>query len=565
MARPWVFGNTTVRTALRLKDGLAALATSGYIGIVEGKNESKFARALHAAGVVELSESTKDVSSIARKWRGAMTKLGFLIPKVTPVSGVQQSQIGAKFTITPNGQRLLEANTTPAIQEVFLRAISAIQVPSPTDRNFEVAAFSPLRHTLAIMLRLERLTGSPHLDFIEMATVVQLSSPEHGLAEIADAVLSLRVQREGALNKKKFDRECLKACASEHGLKWGTYFDYADLNFRYLKATGVVQNKGRGISIVPEHRVLVERIAAQPELSLTPAEYFLRLFNGAALPTDEQSAALVVLESLQEIASSRGVGIDLSQRNLDTPSDISIVRFELEELIFHSKEEDYASEQATRIDEILAVMTLINERKGSLKLGNGQEVSVPTNEMPAYFEWVLWRAFLAIRHHVTKPHEIRRFKIDQDFLPIGTAAGGGADVVVEFEDYVVAVEVTLTESSRQEAAEGEPVRRHVADLVKKYEIPGKAVYGLFIAKRIDSNTAETFRIGVWYRSDDSKLIVDIVPLTLGQFRTFIKEMFDSGSVHPNKLRELLDDITQLRNESDGAPEWKQRISESISG
>ena len=67
-------------------------------------------------------------------------------------------------------------------------------------------------------------------------------------------------------------------------------------------------------------------------------------------------------------------------------------------------------------------------------------------------------------------------------------------MVFEFADFLLVVEVTLTESSRQEAAEGEPVRRHVADIAEEQKaIGGKAVYGLFLANRIDSDTAETFR------------------------------------------------------------------------
>ena len=52
----------------------------------------------------------------------------------------------------------------------------------------------------------------------------------------------------------------------------------------------------------------------------------------------------------------------------------------------------------------------------------------------------------------------------------------------------ILTEVTLSTSSRQEAMEGEPVRRHVSDAVLKYDKP---VYGMFIAVRIDTNTAET--------------------------------------------------------------------------
>ncbi len=83
-------------------------------------------------------------------------------------------------------------------------------------------------------------------------------------------------------------------------------------------------------------------------------------------------------------------------------------------------------------------------------------------------------------------------------------------MIFEFDDFVIAVEVTLTAGSRQEAVEGEPVRRHIADLVDHYKRQEKPVFGLFIANKIDTNTAETFRSGSWYRGDDSHLKLQIV-------------------------------------------------------
>ena len=72
----------------------------------------------------------------------------------------------------------------------------------------------------------------------------------------------------------------------------------------------------------------------------------------------------------------------------------------------------------------------------------------------------------------------------------------------------------MSTSSRQEAMEGEPVRRHVSDAVLNYNKP---VYGLFLAIRIDTNTAETFRHGIWYAKGDVKQRLDIVPLSLSYY------------------------------------------------
>ena len=105
----------------------------------------------------------------------------------------------------------------------------------------------------------------------------------------------------------------------------------------------------------------------------------------------------------------------------------------------------------------------------------------------------------------------------------------------------------MTDNSRQEADEDEPVRRHVADLISHYRVRSdKPVYGLFIANCVDSNTAETFRIGVWYTRTDDKMRLDIIPLTLVQFKVFFEVLFTSGRVKVDLIRDLLDICGELR-------------------
>ncbi len=562
MTSPWMLGNTTVRSALRLKDGLAALVASGLVGNLDRENETAFAWALDEHGVVSLSDETEDVSSLGRKWRSALGKLGFIVPKVPARLRGDLDAIGQQYTVTENGYRLLAAESIPAIQEVFLRAIAAVQVPSPLDSRFEPPPFTPLRHVLRVMLALQSETGSSHITPVEMASVVQLVTPTIPTTEIVERILDLRSRREISENKKAFDRREREAAAVVARVVPGTLHDYADLNFRYMKATGLVQGKGRGIALVPEQQSMAELLVSEVEPELSELAYLERLCRGAVLPTDTQYGALAVLTQLSESAKARGIDLDIDYYKLTDPADIAVARHEIEDLISKSKELEFAAEQASRISEILAVMDLIITRRASITVGE-EEISVPKDERPAYFEWVVWRAFLAINHLAIPPHEVRRFKIDQDFLPVGNAPGGGADLIVEFEDFVLVVEVTLTENSRQEAAEGEPVRRHVADIVEKHADTGKAVYGLFMANRIDTNAAETFRIGSWYRADDSRLSLDIAPFTLAQFRVLVASMFDGGAVHPKAVRQVIDVAIELRDQSNGAPAWKSKLQELL--
>jgi hypothetical protein len=160
---------------------------------------------------------------------------------------------------------------------------------------------------------------------------------------------------------------------------------------------------------------------------------------------------------------------------------------------------------------------------------------------------------LAINSIVCPISETRRFKIDEDMLPRHPAPGGGADMIFEFDEYVLVVEVTLTGSSRQIAAEGEPVRRHVADVKRESE---KEVYGLFVAPSIDNNTAETFRIGVWYWNDEEDDYLNIVPLTLQQIKYLMQKLLHDR-YDPGSLRALLDRCLVYRNFR--APGWKKRI------
>lgn len=560
--RPWHLGNTTVRSPFRLRDGLVALSTSSLQGNLRGEEQERaFRRLLGEHGIVELGDD--DTYSVGRKWRSALNKLGFLYPEVPPASGIPQSEIGPIDMITPNGWRLIRADTVPAMQECFLRALAAHYIPSALERKFDFAVFSPLRHTLAIMLELEKQTGESRLNFVEMAIVVQLTSSDEPLADIVAQVLALRARRLASPNKRKFDRQEREAAAVLHGYAAGTFNDYADTNLRYLKATGLVQSKGRGLSLVPEKHVFVEKLIQDTGIPDSDRSYFITLCNGAKLPTDNKDSALAVLDDLLRQLEKRGIPFDATGKPTDTPADIAIIRHQIEGILSEWNEEEYATRQAVEWEEIAAYMELIITRKGKKTLSNGEDIEVPQAEAPAYFEWVLWRAFLAINSLANKPYEARRFKIDQDFLPVGTAPGNGPDLIFEFHDFVIVVEVTLTDNSRQEAAEGEPVRRHVADLVSHYAIQsGKPVYGLFIANRIDSNTAETFRIGVWFTRTDDKMRLDIIPVTLVQFKAFFEALFTSGRVEVGLIRELLDLCGGLRPAHE-APAWKHEIQQTF--
>lgn len=549
----WQLGNTSVRSAMRIRDGLIAYSTSTIQGDIRGADgDIAFRSLLGSCGVVSLGED--DTNSVGRKWRSAMGKLGFIYPEISDDMGFPQTDLGQLDIITPAGWNLIRAETVPAMQECYLRAM--VTPVFPMENNLK---FSPLCWTLSLLLELDRRNESPSISFIEMALIVQTTNPSNGLGETVDRIIELRNRRNAAERKKVFDRIEYDNAAEVFNRATRTFKDYADMNIRYLKATGMVRAYGKGITLVSEKRALAIALSREAVSDKSWIELYRSLCNGNVLPTDNATVAYQVLEDLLQQLQQYNIDFTLEGRLLDTPAHINQARYEIEQIIAERKEEVYAFEQANAWREIAAYMDLIASRRDYMRLNEEVEIKVPRAEAPAYLEWSLWRAFLAIDTLVNKPYQVRRFNVDQDFMPVSTAPGNGPDLIAEFDDCVVVIEVTLSESSRQEAMEGEPVRRHIADLMLQYNKP---VYGLFIANRIDSNTAETFRIGVWYTRDDDRMSLKIVPFTLTQFSSYFKAIFASETATPQSIVSLIEECETCRQHFE-APEWKQEIGNIV--
>lgn len=554
----WQLGNTTVRSGMRLKDGVAAFVEAGMTdgGIRGEEGDIRCRNALGRAGIVKLG--TDKTNSVGRKWRAAMGKLGFLYPEVKNKWGFQQSELGIMDGVTPSGYALVKADTVPAIQDCFLRAMSV-----PTLETERGTLFAPLIWVLNILLELEKKSGKPCISFFEMAAVVQVTNPDDGIDEVVSQILELRILRANAASKRRFDKQYFEKESGDMGCNPHTFKDYADMNIRYLKASGLVQAYGKGIALVPEKHELAESLTQVDSSQMTRLELYRELCNGAHLPTDNAEIALKVLKNQLSQAKQMGLLVDVDWASLNTAREINAARYRIEEQISGKKEEIFAHEQASQWEEIAKYMGMLEKNKDKLVLDEENEVElrIPRDERPAYLEWILWRAFLAIDTLVNKPYEVRSFKIDQDFLPVGTAPGNRPDLIAEFRNFVIVIEVTLSESSRQEAMEGEPVRRHVADAVEKYSKQGKPVFGLFIAKNIDSNTAETFRIGVWYNKEDKKLELNIIPFTIAQFKNIFEYLFRSGTASPDQMLRIMT-VCQKDRTLD-APLWKKSINSRV--
>ena len=160
----WMVGNNGMRNPNRIMDGFRVFSESPFVGHLRKENEIEFTKLLNEKGIIHNEEGKDESGSHARKWRLVFSRSGLIYPKLNSSEG-QQSDLGPLDDITPFGRAFLKADTYPAIQEFFLRAMSVEQVAV----NKGTSHFSPLRWILAIMVELEKRTGTSELSRIEFA------------------------------------------------------------------------------------------------------------------------------------------------------------------------------------------------------------------------------------------------------------------------------------------------------------------------------------------------------------------------------------------------------------
>jgi len=554
---PFEFGNTTVRSGARLRDGLIAINQSGKEGSLrERAGDMALIDLLVANEVIDFHG--EDTYSVGRKWRAALCKMGLLYDKYES----DQDEIGMIDYITPNGKRLIDAESIAAQQESFLRAIASMQL-SYNGRSYKVGpGFSPLKHIVNILLALEEATGSTQISFIEFASFAQFDPAKSSYDEIVKSISAHRADRDKAENKKKYDTATLETSVLKNGrVALSSYIDYADENIRYLKATGCFSSVGKGIAIAPsKYEFLKQLVSTIPEQS-SVVEYWKNATNGSKLPTDDLSIAARSLETLQVEASKRGIPF----KEVALAGDVGTLnnsRYDLEELIALNQELDYAHEQRNQVNEILQYLSVLLPKDTRPEgLVEDIDVEIPRGEGPAYLEWAVWRAFLAINKLKNPPYESRRFKVDRDFLPTNHAPGNGPDLVFEFANYVLVVEVTLLTTDRQATAEQVGVRRHVYEIAKN--VIDKPVYCLFLAPSIKNETARDFRKASYEEDDGSELDLTIIPVTISTFMHTFNSLLKDEEPNSQIFQTLIDKCAEFAAESTSTTQWMATVEETF--
>jgi hypothetical protein len=573
MPNVWNIGNTTVRNPKRIENALKVFVEEGFSGNAKGsEREARLHGKLKEREVLEFDGEPSDWNG--RKWRAAFYQLGFISYERYRIGDdrlnteelfnrIGLPAIRSGYELTPAGRKLINATSIPEIEEIYTRQFVCHELPNSLEGSFPEGKMKPFILLLQV-LKLLQYGGYDGLNRFETGLFLQKfqDHTEDLPQEIVDQVLQYRQEFASCTNAKQtreLKNRYKKALGDDIGINPNSVVgDYSDTTIRYFSLSGLFTRIGRTLVIRPNKQDFVNRLLESEPTFLfeTNSQSYLDSFykNTYALPTDNRDFALQEIDILKAGIRDRGNAL-LVQANAindtSTLDEIQSIRFQLIEYNNWEREEDFANEQQQpeAIRDIINYLRVLNGET----IADGPEI----DDKPAYLEWAVWRSFLAIDDLVSPAHLTRRFPVDQDFHPRNTAPGGGADLLFEFETYVLVVEVTLTTSHRQMAVESEPVRRHTVQY--KEQFPNKDVFCLFIAPSVDNNVAETFRIGVWYKQDDEEF-VNIVPMNLSDFINAM-EALSVYKYSNGHFKNLIERCLVFRNVR--APQWKTNISNEV--
>ncbi len=466
-----------------------------------------------------------------------------------------------KLQLTPAGHALINSYRK---DEIFLRQMLKFQVPSPYHKPTSKATDFCVKPYLE-MLRLVRKMGTLKFDELQMFGM-QLTD-YHDFDRIVRKIEKFRIakaQHTGSYRtfKTEYLNNELKKIYRDRILKGETKTresndaslanflktqsnnmrDYADACFRYLHITGLVNvsHVGKSLSIVPER--------------VDDVDFILKHVNREPVYVDDKAAYIEYLgdANIPQLLTDdydmlvRKIRAEFKDVTISTDCSLDDLKEMLADLLEKRKNDNIAKQVAEIKD---------YRKYNEIQQTYEQILNNKLYDAPLMLEWNTWRAMTMLDGGNIKAN----LNFDDYGQPLSTAVGNLSDIVCDYGDYMVCVEVTMASGQKQYEMEGEPVTRHLGKLKKA---TGKPCYCLFIAPTINDACITHF-----YTLHHLNLAMyggksTIVPLPLEIFRKMVEDSFNvSYTPNPTYVRNFFESSNMFAKTCDNELEWYEKIKD----
>ena len=524
---------------------------------------------------VGLSSNSSTLDLVGRDYiTRAPKKLGIVY-----VPGVDKG----KFELTEQGRNLINSKN---MEFVMQRQIAKIQYPSPIKiRGTEKIKLIPLTATIKILKSVKDLSRSEVMMFV--ITIENFSTIHQSISEILKFRENLK-KIKGNLKRRKFrdevgikklnlfyknedfsirEKKGKKVDKSEFlRTKLRNHKDYADSIFRYFISTGLfkLNKKSRlEISKINEKDAdyLLETIGLEPKKFENDEKTFVKDYmgkeNSISLYTDKPDNLLNKFDYLKKLSSTLDLKINTTEidkrfkneKSLDIKKDIIV---ELQKKFIYLKMEKFIKKLSERkkndFDEIVGHFEEISDRNSEIL------------DKPLQYEYNFFRAFSFIGD---AEKIIPSLNFDEDINPLNTTSNK-PDLIIEYKDFILVVEVTLSTGQRQYESEGAPVFRHVGKCQNENDKP---VFGLFICEKMDVNMPIEFLSRAMVKTKIYNGRVRILPIERSDFNLLFEKIYNEELKSDylfGMFNSLLDDNALNKYQEQGEVDWINDFKANLS-
>ena len=471
-------------------------------------------------------------------------------------------QLSPTIQLTPAGQNILN---TRRQDEALLRQMLKFQLPSPFHKPTSKAAQFYIKPYLEF-LRIIRTLGN--LRFDELQIFAMQLTDWHDFDQIINKIEKYRTDiATTTLTYKQLKAEYLKkelsqvfaeriskgdiktretsdaSLAKFLRTQASNLRDYADAAVRYLRATGLVNvsHQGRTLSIIPERiedvDYILSTIDRNPQSFKSEEDYinYLGCANTPLLFTDNKEALI-------------------NKLNREFPmlkiSDQIMVE-QLKDMLADHLEQRKAANIQEQIRQIKDYRLYDDIQNIFQQIENNE-----LYDAPLMLEWNTWRAMTMLDGGDIKAN----LNFDDFGQPLSTAQGNMSDIICDYGDFFVSVEVTMASGQKQYDMEGEPVSRHLGKLKKSTDKPS---YCLFVAPTINEACIAHFytlhHLSISYYGGKSV----IIPLPLSVFKKMLEDSYKASyKPNPAQVRKFFEQSTILAQTHNNEQDWYNAIYET---
>jgi len=463
--------------------------------------------------------------------------------------------------LTQAGELLLSEKR---LDELFTRQLLKFQLPSPYHTQSRTVNFA-IRPYLEL-IRLIKDLGS--LSKTEIALFFSQLTNFNKYDEIIEKILKFRRDsKEYKGSRKMYVNECFEneileifkdevvskklktRESSDTSLKKfiktkrSNMKDYADAFVRYIRATELITFQKRTFRLIispqklDEVDYLLNTVSRNPFTFKSLKEFKEYIFNPFTLSLLSDNKELL-------IAKLKTLGLtEIDETlNIENLKDI----FDNLKLTVKAKNIEEKKRELKDYKELPDIIEVFEQIK---------KKDIP--DPPLFLEWNVWRSFVMLNY---AKRIDGNFIMDIDGMPLNTAPGNMADLEIEFDDFGIIGEVTLSSGATQFKMEGDSVPRHFGNALRKFE---KDTYCIFIAPNIHEGCLAHFfnlnRFNTKHYGGKTK----IIPLSLDKFIEFVNIGVSNKFSDPAKLKNWLENQWVLNQTIEDEEEWKSEIEKNI--